>query len=299
MRCSAASIAFLTAAVSQGCTCGARQGQGTAIDAGPSSAPSASAAVATPSQSGPSVFSAPIAAAHVGSVDVVAGLVAAESVVRVMGLSGAGTSWSVDALRSVTWAPDAELHLQAVGDGLALLWRGQVQGKSGRKVALLGARGEPRGEPFDIGAAFCATDDGLVWVDAREPGPAHVLPAPLADAAAADVLTLPADRDPALVCGDHLAFVLGDGDDDLTSNAFVPGDPSRQACRWSPFAKPTSATTTRTNTTHTRWATTWASCALDADREPWRCRGIPARQRTAAWRQFEALAALRTTTSSP
>jgi hypothetical protein len=93
----------------------------------------------------------------------------------------------------------------------------------GRALVLIGPRGELRGEPTEVGAAFCATADGLAWIDPRTSGPTRVLARRLGDAAAREVLSVSPDRDPALVCGDHAVVVLGDGDDDLTATAFVPG----------------------------------------------------------------------------
>ncbi|HEX3343750.1 MAG TPA: hypothetical protein VHS09_04215, partial [Polyangiaceae bacterium] len=68
-----------------------------------------------------------------------------------------------------------------------------------------------------------ATADGLAWIDPRTSGPTHVVARRLGDAAGKEVLSVSPDRDPALVCGDHAVVVLGDGDDDLTATAFVPG----------------------------------------------------------------------------
>ena len=71
------------------------------------------------------VFSAPMAAAHLAQQDVVAGLVAAEGTVRVLGMVDGEPVWSADAVTASTWAPDAELHLEAAGDaGVVLVWRG-------------------------------------------------------------------------------------------------------------------------------------------------------------------------------
>ena len=39
-----------------------------------------------------------------------------------------------------------------------------------------------------------------------------------------DIATLAHDRAPTLLCGDHDAFVLGEGDDDLTDTAFSPAE---------------------------------------------------------------------------
>jgi hypothetical protein len=172
----------------------------------------------------PAVFSVPIGAARVGGVDVVAGLVAAEGTVRAIGLAGGAVVWSADALRGVAWTPDAELRLQPAVDGVAVFWKGLRDGKPVRTLVLLGPRGEPRGAPVEIGATFCSTAEGLAWIGAHTTGQTHVQARRWADPEARDVVVLPPDRDPALVCGDHDVVVLGDGDDDLTASVFVPGD---------------------------------------------------------------------------
>jgi hypothetical protein len=169
------------------------------------------------------MFSAPIAAVQAGGVQVVAGLVAAEGVIRVVGLRGGRASWTVDAPGKVTWAPDAEIKLSPAGDGVALVSRG-LGAKSDRTLVLLGPHGEVRGEPLDIGAAFCATADGLAWVDPGPVGAVRVRARTWSDTQASEVVTIASDRRPALVCGDREVFVLGDGDDDLTLATFVPGD---------------------------------------------------------------------------
>jgi hypothetical protein len=172
----------------------------------------------------PAVFSAHIAASRTHHQLVVAGLVAAEGVVRVMGLTAGGPAWSVDALRNVAWAADAELSLQPAADGVALVWRGLLEGKTSATLVILGPRGEPRGAPIPIGAGSCATAEGLAWLDPRGNGPIRVRARRWDEVTAHDVVTLPSDRAPTLQCGEHDAFVLAEGDDDLTAIAFSPVD---------------------------------------------------------------------------
>jgi hypothetical protein len=157
----------------------------------------------------------------------VAGLVASAGVLRVMGLSGGQATWASDALREVAWAPDADLRLQAASAGLALVWRGPHAGKTGRTMAVLGPHGEPRGAPAEIGSAFCVTSAGVAWLDARSSGAARVLSRGWAETEARVAAQVPVDRDPALVCGDRDAIVLGDGDDDLIATPLTPGDATR------------------------------------------------------------------------
>jgi hypothetical protein len=208
-----------------GCRCGVKHASpSTDAALGASSAASAVTDAEMRSASAAAVFSAPIGAARVGRVDVVAGLVAAEGAVRVMGLADAGTLWIADALRGVAWAPDAELRLQPAADGVAVFWRGLRDRKPVRVLVLLGPQGEPRGEPIEVGATFCGNLDGLAWIGPHTTGPTRVKARRWSESEARDVAVVPSDRDPALVCGDHDVVVLGDGDDDLTASAFVPGD---------------------------------------------------------------------------
>lgn len=206
-------------------------GAGSAVETG---TPPAPRLVSSP------VFSAPIAATRAHRELVVAGLVAAEGVVRVAGLKDGGSSWTVDALRGVAWIPDAELKLQPAGDGVALVWRGSLDGKTGATLAVLGPHGESRGAPIAVGAGSCTTAEGIAWIDPRGSGAAHVRARRWDEPVPRDVLTLASDRAPTLLCGEHAAFVVGDGDDDLTANAFSPGagvaDPPVVAIRDRDFA---------------------------------------------------------------
>jgi hypothetical protein len=221
-------LAFVPVAAVAGCTCGARQppapNDTPDAVAGPRASSRGSAAGAG-MKLDPAVFSAPIAAARAAHQSIVAGLVAAEGVVRAMGMVDGQPVWVADVLTGVAWAPDADLHAQAAGDGgVALVWRGPRSGKIDRTLVAIGPRGEIRGEPTEIGAAFCATGDGLAWVDPRTRGPTRVLARGWNEAAGRNAVSVASDRDATLVCGDHAVFVLGDGDGDLTATVFLPGD---------------------------------------------------------------------------
>jgi hypothetical protein len=170
-------------------------------------------------------FSAPIAATRAGHADVVAGLIVASRALRVIGLPPDGTAWTVDALHGVAWAPDAEVRLQPAADGVALFWRGLHDGKAVREIVWIGPRGELRGEPAEIGPTFCGTADGVAWIAPHAHGPTRVKARRWADAEPRDALTMAADRDPALVCGDRDVVAFGEGDDDLTAAVFSPGGP--------------------------------------------------------------------------
>jgi hypothetical protein len=194
-----------------------------ASTAGSTASPTASGAggVALPPPT-PPVFSAPIGASFAHQQLVVAGLVAAEGVVRVMGLAAGRVAWSVDALRGAAWVADCELRVQPAGDGVALVWRGILAGKAGATLVVLGPHGEPRGEPIVVGAGSCATAEGVAWIVPHLGGGVQVRARRFDEPGARDVAMLASDRAPTLLCGEHQAFVLGEGDDDLTATAFSP-----------------------------------------------------------------------------
>jgi hypothetical protein len=218
------STGLAAACTGGGCTCGSKSaGPSTSVsDSAPPSAPRPSSAGPAPPDL--SVFSAPIAAARVGHADVVAGFVATAHVVRVMAIVGGSVTWSVDALQGVRWAPDAELRLGPADGGVSLVWREPHADRVVRQLVLLGPQGEPRGAPVEIGASFCSTADGVAWIDPRPTGAARVLARRWSDRESREAVAVSADRDPALVCGSHAVYVLGDGDDDLTATSFVPGE---------------------------------------------------------------------------
>jgi hypothetical protein len=223
-------LSYLVPAVLGSCTCGVKRaptstGAGATEGGLQSTVTNATAHLALT----PPVFSAPIGATRVGRVDVVAGLVVADGVVRAIGLAGDIIAWTADALRGAAWTPDAELRLQPALDGVAVFWRGLRDGKPVRTLVLLGPHGEPRGEPIEIGATFCTTADGLAWIGPHVAGRIRVSARRWSEPEAHDVVLLPPDRDPALVCGDHDVVVLGDGDDNLTAAMFVPGDSSARS----------------------------------------------------------------------
>jgi hypothetical protein len=195
-----------------------------AAAAAPSDSAAPSAAPLAALRASPAVFSAPIAASRSHQALVVAGLVAAEGVIRVMALTAGEPAWTVDALRTVAWAPDAELKILPAGEGVAIVWRGLLAGKTGSTLVVLGPHGEARGAPVAVGAGSCTTAEGVAWLDARGSGPVHVRARRWDEDPPRDVATLAHDRAPTLLCGDHDAFVLGEGDDDLTDTAFSPAE---------------------------------------------------------------------------
>jgi hypothetical protein len=224
-------LALAPLACATGCTCGSKSSAeipGSPPTSGSATAVVSSADAAEPAPLSLAGFSSPIAAAHLAGGDVVAGLVATDGVIRVVGVADGKPTWAINALRNVSWAPDAELFLRpGASGGVALVWRGPRAGKPGRALLLVGARGEVATDPTEVGAAFCTTLDGVAWIDPRPTGPARVMARPWSESAAREVLTVATDRDPALACGDHAVVVLGDGDDDLTAASFVPGTPAK------------------------------------------------------------------------
>jgi hypothetical protein len=221
-----APLVLVLAGAVHGCTCGRTQPAATdaVVDAAAPPRDAAEAA-ARPTVSTDAMFSAPIAALRVGGATFVAGLVAAAGVVRIVKLGPDGTAeWTSDPIRGVSWSPDVQLRLMPAGDGVAVAWRGLRDGSLGRTLVPLGAHGEPRGEPAEIGASYCATARGVAWIEPRAGAAAQVRASGWSEWAVAEVASVPRERDPSLVCGDRAVFVLGDGDDDLTASAFVPGE---------------------------------------------------------------------------
>jgi hypothetical protein len=175
------------------------------------------------------VFSAPIAAARSGHVSVVAGLVVNARVIRVIGVREGRPVWTTDVISGAKWSAGAELGIQRAADGVSVVWRdGQTASGTGTLV-LIGADGQVRGPPIEVGVATCTTADGVAWIESRAASagrPWRVLARAWSDAAPREILTVSPERSPTLVCGSHAVFVLGDGDDDLTVDLFEPNDPA-------------------------------------------------------------------------
>jgi hypothetical protein len=188
----------------------------------------ADAAVAPSAGVGDARFSAPIAAARVGGGAVlVAGLVAADKTIAVTRLEPGGRAgFTVTVLRGVAWSQDAELRVFAADGGAVVVWRGVRDGKTVRQMVTLGKGGEVQGEPVDVGAVACSTEDALVWTE-KGAGKARVLAKPWA-AAPREVASVAAEREPVVVCGAHRVFALGHGEDDIT---FAIGDADAGAAR--------------------------------------------------------------------
>ncbi len=163
-------------------------------------------------------------------MSVVAGLVATQHVVRVVGLRDGSASFSTDAIEGAKWSAGAELGVQRAADGVAVIWRDGLGATSAGTLVLLGPNGEVRGAPVEVGAAMCTTAEGLAWIEPRRGDSGRmvrVLERGLTESTSREILSLSSDRSPTLVCGVRSVFVLGDGDDDLTIDVFVPGSSVR------------------------------------------------------------------------
>ncbi len=204
--------AFVGALAAPACTCNKKpEGEGSPAASGTPAVPSGELSSNPPPAS--SRFSAPIAAARVsGSSDVVVvGLDVASKAIR---LQHVGASGEVKAdrtvLEDVAWSSDADLKLFASAGGTSLVWRGKHHGKQGRTLVLLGADFTPRAgqKPIEVGAASCATQDAFVHADGKK-----IAAQLFASGAAAGAVDVPRDREVALACGAHRAFVVLEHDD--------------------------------------------------------------------------------------
>lgn len=203
----------LGAGAAPACTCARKQGEEAGSSAAPSSRPSPSAIDPTdaPEAGASARFSAPIAAARIaGSSDVVvAGLDVASRAIRLQRV-GVNDDVKLDRtiLGDVAWTRDAELKLVPGGASTSLLWRGTHRGKVGRFHVALGADLGPRGEPTEVGAVSCSTHEQFLHADGK-----RLAAIPLTGPFAPAPVELPKEREVALVCGAHRAFMLLEHDE--------------------------------------------------------------------------------------
>ncbi len=192
--------------------------------AGPGASASSSAPLSVPRE-GPARFSRPIAAAHPPSGGtIVAGLVVPRSVIAVTAIAADGaTRWSRDLISGVTWSANATLNVLSSKTGAVVVWRGLRGGQETTVGAKVDIDGKVDGEPFPVGAAACATEGELVWVDRGPKGTWVVRTQAFGSTAPALALTLPEDRDPSVLCGLHRVFALADGEDDVMLSVWGPG----------------------------------------------------------------------------
>ncbi len=191
-----------------------------APDAGATSAASSPSASLSPAR-----FSRPIAAVEVPpGVTFVAGLVVPRGAIAVtlLGPDGA-TRWTREVIPGVTWSANATLSVLRSREGAVVVWRGLHGKEETTLAAAVDVDGKVQGELFAVGAAPCATDVDLAWVDHGPKGTWQVKARGPGAGGPTVALTLPEDREPVLYCGPHSVFGLGDGDDDVTLTTFRAG----------------------------------------------------------------------------
>jgi len=196
--------------------------------------PDAAATTGVTSVAGPTAaarFSRPIAATRApGGVTLVSGLSAPTGAIVVTAIGPDGsTRWTHDAIPGVAWSPNATVNLFAGPSGAAVVWRGRRGGGDTTVAEWVGLDGRLEGEPFPVGIAACATATELAWFERGPKAAWLVRTLPFGTSSAASPLSLPEERDPALLCATHTVFALGDGDDDVTLS--VVGDHTRAPVR--------------------------------------------------------------------
>jgi hypothetical protein len=147
----------------------------------------------------------------------VAGLVAARGVIALTFLGSDGmTRWTVDLLSEVTWSGNTELRAFPSDGGAVVVYRGLRRGQSVTQAVRVDAKGKVLGPEFTAGGAACATDAALAWIEGSKSGGGHVNVALWGQEKPRTLLTIPSEREPALVCGSRRVFALGEGEQDLT-----------------------------------------------------------------------------------
>jgi hypothetical protein len=223
--------AAILISTASGCTCGSKSASATDTpsappEAGVDAAPSAFAPLGAFDARSDRRYSAPIAAALTadGSV-VVAGLVAASSVVSVTSFDKAGhVAWTRDAITGVSWSADVELRVLAVARGAAVVWRGAVDGSVARYVALVDANGGVVGSGMTIGSSVCATRGSLAWIERAATGRSHIRARGLDKPDVTELGDIDPEPAPTLACADDVVFSIALGDDDLTVRALASSD---------------------------------------------------------------------------
>ena len=202
-----------------GCTCSKGTAPANATDdAASDGAAAEDVAVAAPTSGEAGGLSAPIAATHGDQGDVVvAGLDVPAKSIRVQRISAKDEVLADrTVLEGVAWSTESELKVLPAAGGVAITWRGLRAGKLVRQLLVLGPDLAPKGEPVEVAAASCATQDALWFTDGK-----HVHTRPWG--AAPTQSALPKDKDASLVCGAHRVFALLD-DDDGTSFVMLGPD---------------------------------------------------------------------------
>jgi hypothetical protein len=178
-------------------------------------------------------FSRPIAATVVpGAGVVIAGLVVpSASIVATLVEPGGAARWTTPVLSNVAWSGSSELSVLPAPDAVIVVWRGLRGGKRVTQAVIVGRDGSVRGDPSELGAAACTTDDMLFWIEQARPGTAReggssggVRMRPWGSPVPLGAVPIPEERDPVLVCASHRAFLLGEGETDMTATALPLGD---------------------------------------------------------------------------
>jgi hypothetical protein len=114
----------------------------------------------------------------------------------------------------------------AAKDGAIVVWRGALDGKVDRWAIAVSERGDVRGAPAPIGSAFCATADGLAWLDRAQQSAAPVRARfrLFGEDAAREAAQFPAEPTPTLVCAEHVVYAIVEDDDRMTVTQLANGD---------------------------------------------------------------------------
>jgi len=196
-------LAVIAIAIVPSCTCSKAPDGTNAPDAEAHVADSAGEAIAEPGG-----LSAPIAATRIEGGDViVAGLDVAAKAIRVQRI---GTKDEVSADKTVLdglkWSPDADVKIAPAAKGAAITWRGLRNGKLVRQLVIVGPDLTAKGEPVDVTAASCATQDAVWYTDGKKATGRTW-------AGQATKSAISGEADVSIVCGAHKAFALLDEDD--------------------------------------------------------------------------------------
>lgn len=153
-------------------------------------------------------LSAPIAAARIEGGDViVAGLDVPAKAIRLQRI-GPNDEVTIDKtiFDGLKWSADSDVKLAPAAKGAAITWRGLRNGKLVRQLVVVGPDLVAKGDPIDVTAASCATQDAIWYTDGKKATGRTW-------AGQASKSTIPGDSDVSLVCGAHKAFALLDEDD--------------------------------------------------------------------------------------
>lgn len=206
-----------------GCTCSKKSAP---AQAEASTSADTASAVADAAPKGPEHlrFSAPIAASHTATGDVVvAGLDgAAKAIVAEQLKTDGGLVWSGEVLRGVAYSPDATVQVHTFGRQVLAQWRGALDGRSGSHGVLLDDHGARVGAPFPLGTPSCKTDRGFAWVDPSE-GMQRLVLRTFDGTAFRDEKSGPLSDELLLACGRNTVFAVIAGEEKGATTATALG----------------------------------------------------------------------------